>query len=94
MRLKNRKIYNANRNETKPWGGKTYRCCKADSAQVGLTAVGGLRHPQHTQISSKSSTIAADSSNGMTNTRCYRYSCLRSWWWVEVPPETCRAVSR
>jgi len=22
-----------------------------------------------------------------------RYSCLRSWWWVEVPPETCRAVS-
>ena len=22
------------------------------------------------------------------------YSCLRSWWWVEVPPETCRAVSK
>jgi hypothetical protein len=21
-------------------------------------------------------------------------SCFRSWWWVEVPPETCRAVSR
>jgi hypothetical protein len=21
-------------------------------------------------------------------------SCLRSWWWVVVPPETCRAVSR
>ena len=38
--------------------------------------------------------IAAGSSNGMTNTRCCRYSCLRSWWWVEVPPETCRAVSR
>jgi len=31
---------------------------------------------------------------GVTNTRCYRYSCMRSWWWVEVPPETCRAVSR
>jgi len=44
-------------------------CCKAESAQVGLTAVGGLRHPQHNQISSKSSTIAADSSNGVTNTR-------------------------
>jgi len=29
-----------------------------------------------------------------TNTRCCRYSCIRSWWWVEVPPETCRAVSR
>ena len=24
------------------------------------------------------STIAADSNNGMTNTRCCRYSCLRS----------------
>jgi len=49
-----------------------------------------VRHPQHTQTSSSSSTIEADSSNGVTNTRCCRYSCLRSWWWVEVPPETCR----
>ena len=49
---------------------------------------------QHTQTSSNSSTIAADSSNGVTNTRCCRYSCICSWWWVEVPPETCRAVSR
>ena len=38
--------------------------------------------------------IAAGSSNGLTNTRCCRYSCMCSWWWVEVPPETCRAVSR
>jgi hypothetical protein len=52
------------------------------------------RHPQHTQTGSNSSTIAADSSNGLANTRCCRYSCLRSWWWVEIPPETCRAVSR
>jgi hypothetical protein len=29
-----------------------------------------------------------------TNTGCCRYSCMRSWWWVQVPPETCRAVSR
>jgi len=36
----------------------------------------------------------AGSSNGVTNTRCCRYSCLRCWWWVVVPPETCRAVSR
>ena len=49
---------------------------------------------QHTQTSSNSSTIAADSSNGVTNTRRCRYSCMRTWWWVEVPPETCRAVSR
>jgi hypothetical protein len=38
--------------------------------------------------------LPAGSSNGVTNARCCRYSCMRSWWWVEVPPETCRTVSR
>jgi hypothetical protein len=38
--------------------------------------------------------IAAGSSNSLTNTRCSRYSYLCSWWWVVVPPETCRAVTR
>jgi hypothetical protein len=51
--------------------------------------VTAICHPQHSQTM-----IAAGSSNGVTNTRCCRYSWLRSWWWVEVPPETCRAVSR
>ena len=37
---------------------------------------------------------AADSSNCVTNNKCCRYSCMRSWWWVEVPAETCIAVSR
>jgi hypothetical protein len=41
-------------------------------------AVGGVRHPQQTQTSSNSSTIAAGSSNGVTNTRCCRYSCMPS----------------
>ena len=41
-------------------------------------ALGGVRHPQHTQTGSNSSMIAADSSNGVTNTRCCRYSCMRS----------------
>jgi hypothetical protein len=59
-----------------------------------LCAVVGVRHPQHTQTCSNSSTIAAGSSNGVTNTRCCRYSCMRSWWWVEVPSEIFRAVSR
>jgi hypothetical protein len=27
-------------------------------------------------------------------TRCCRYSCMPFWWWVEVQPETSRAVSR
>jgi hypothetical protein len=31
--------------------------------------------------------IAAGKSNGVTNTRCCRYSCLGSWWWVVVPSE-------
>jgi len=56
--------------------------------------VGGVRYPQHTQTGSNSSTIAAVSNNGVTNTRCCRYSCLRSWCWVVVSPETCRSVSR
>jgi hypothetical protein len=38
--------------------------------------------------------LPAASSNGVKNTRFCRYSCLRSWWWVVIPPETCRAVSR
>jgi hypothetical protein len=41
-------------------------------------AVCGVRHPQHIQTGSNSSTIAADSSNCVTNTRCRRYSCMRS----------------
>jgi hypothetical protein len=57
-------------------------------------AVGGVRHPQHTQTSSNTSTIVAGSSNGVTNTRCCRYNCLPSWWWLVLPPETCRAVSK
>jgi hypothetical protein len=40
------------------------------------SVVGGLRHPQQTQTSSNSYTIAADSSKGVTNTRCCRYSCF------------------
>jgi hypothetical protein len=37
-----------------------------------------VRHPQHTQTHSNSSTIVADNNNGVTNTRCCRYSCLHS----------------
>jgi hypothetical protein len=28
------------------------------------------------------------------NTRSCKYSYMRSWWWVKVTHETCRAVSR
>ena len=38
--------------------------------------MGSVRHPQHTQTGSNSSTIAADISNGVTNTRCCRYTVV------------------
>jgi hypothetical protein len=38
----------------------------------------GVHHPQHSQTGSNFSAIASDSSNGVTNTRCCRYSCLCS----------------
>jgi hypothetical protein len=47
----------------------------------------GVRHPQHTQTSSNTSTIAAGSSNGVINTRYCRYSCLRPWWRVMYHPK-------
>jgi len=73
--------------------------------ETALHVSGGTitRHQEHKQLYLQhlvfvtplllSSTIATDSSNSVTNTRCCRYSCLRSWWRVMVPLETCRAVS-
>jgi len=34
------------------------------------------------------------SSNGLNNARYCRYSDMSSWWWVVIPPVTCRAVCR
>ena len=41
-----------------------------------------------------SSHPATFSSNGLINARYCRYSVMSSRWWVEIPPETCRAVYR
>jgi len=30
--------------------------------------------------------------NHTRSTKYCKYSCVCSWWWVEIPPETCRAV--
>jgi hypothetical protein len=65
--------------------------CRYQLEQVWVCC--GWRTPP-TAHSNRFQLIAADCSNGVTNTWCRRYSCMRSWWWVEVPPETCRAVSR
>ena len=59
---------------------------------IVLICFGSIKFPHHNQTSSNSSTIAAGSSNGLTSTRYCKCSCVCSWWWVEIPPETCRAV--
>jgi len=38
--------------------------------------------------------IVEDSRDGLTSARCCNYSYMCSWCWVELPPETCRAVYR
>ena len=53
-----------------------------------------IRSTYNCIYSSNPSTIAAGSSYGLTSARCCRYSCMCSWWWVEITTETCRAVSR
>jgi len=39
-------------------------------------------------------TFTTGCSYGFTNNRCCIYSDMSSRWWVEIPPETCRAVYR
>jgi hypothetical protein len=39
-------------------------------------------------------TFTTGCSYGLTNARYCRYSDMNSWWWVEIPPETCIAVCR
>ena len=46
-----------------------------------------IQFPHHIQTSSNSSTLAAGSSDGLTSTRYCKYSCVCSWWWVEIQPE-------
>jgi hypothetical protein len=40
------------------------------------------------------STTKEGSRDGLTSARCCDYSYMCSWWWVELPPETCTAVYR
>jgi len=59
----------------------TLGTCCAFQLTVGRPANGqskDVEYATHTQTSSNSSPIAADSSNGVTNTRCCRYNCMRS----------------
>jgi hypothetical protein len=62
--------------------------------ETALHVSGGTATHHQERIQLLPAAIATGSSNGVTNTRCCRYSFTRSWWWVAVPPGTCRAVSR
>jgi len=44
--------------------------------------------------SSNFSTIGEGSRDSFISARCCNYSYMCSWWRVELPPETCRAVYR
>ena len=61
----------------------------SSGAQTTVSTASGICHTV-----TATCPIAAGSSIGVTNARCCRYSCMRSWCRVEVPPETCRAVFR
>ena len=70
-----------------------WKCGNWFECGVGIVLIyRSIQFPHHTQTSSNPSTIAAGSSKDLTNTRYCKYSCVCSWWWVEIPPSTCRAV--
>jgi len=39
------------------------------------------------------STTTENSRDGLTSARCSNYSYMCSWWWVDLPPEICKASS-
>ena len=72
--------------------------------KTALHVSGGIstHHQEHTELYLQylvlvkplllPAAIAAGKSNGLTSTRYCKYNSVCSWWWVEIPPETCRAV--
>ena len=53
-----------------------------------------LRYLPLSWSGSNCSMTAEGSRDGLTSARCRDYSYMCSWWWVESPPKTCRAVYR
>ena len=50
-------------------------------------------HRGRVELRLNCSTVAARSRNGLTNTRCCRYSCMCSWWWESSLEITLKWVS-
>jgi hypothetical protein len=55
-----------------------------------VSAGNSAHHQEH---SSNCSTIAEGSRDGLTSATCSNYSYMCSWWWAELPTETCSASS-
>ena len=69
-----------------------YNCTRSLWFYRWSGAVGALLGVVWQTCSSNFSTITEGSRDGLTSARCCNYGCMCSWWWVELPPETCRAV--
>ena len=65
--------------------GTTYPSRNVDNYRYSWTWLDESSHPV---------TITPGSSNCLINARYCRYSVRSSWWWMELPPETRRAVCR
>jgi hypothetical protein len=51
-------------------------------------------HCIHTICSSHPVTFMTGCSYSLTSARWCGHSDMSSWWWVEIPPQTCRAIYR
>jgi hypothetical protein len=58
---------------------------------MGGVTTRNMYSEQFTEISC--STIMKGNRNGLTSAKCCDYSYVCSWWWVELPLETCTASS-
>jgi len=61
---------------------------------ISKTVTATCRERDWTGNSSRPVTFTTGCIYGFTNARCCGYSDMSSWWWVEIPPEICRAVYR
>ena len=68
--------------------------------KTNLHVSGGIstHHQEHTTVFTASGTCQTVTATCRycervgTGLRYCKYSCVCSWWWAEIPPETCRAV--
>ena len=70
----------------------------SSGARIIVSTVSGINEtvtatcPERDWMGTSSHPFTTGSSNGLINTGYCRYNDTSSWWWVEIPPETCSAV--